>query len=109
MYRKNTLSIIVYYLDGKTVCEEYTFVGEGQFTEKIIQSLLDINSLGSKWDVDNDVEMNSVKVWKLENGAACAVLEGYAFKIMTKEYAKLVADEEAKEMAAKGDNPTQGF
>jgi hypothetical protein len=109
-YLKNDVQIDVTYLNDKSVCECYERQNSA-FTDELIQTLLGINSLGSKWVLKTrpvgQVD-NGEKTWELANGAATADMEGNRVEIMTKECAKMYTDEEARQKAIE-DNPLLGF
>jgi hypothetical protein len=101
-YSKNGIAIHVYYIDGKSVREDFNFQGNA-VTDDIVKTLLDINSLGSEWDM---TQGGSGGAWKLRDGAATAALNGNKLEITSEAYTKHFADPKPQEKPA---NPTQGF
>ena len=87
VYTKGDYTITASYLHGKTGREDYTRKDGRELTNEEIQTILNLNNLGSKWQ-ETDSGVSDRKEWKLKNGGASA---GYWLKtlyFMTKEYSK---------------------
>jgi len=86
VYEKNGYKIIVSFLNGKSCCEFFFHVPHRRFTKSEFQSLLDINTLGSKWLLiaNNGNELDAC--WQLANKGATAFINHIYMQISTKEY-----------------------
>ena len=91
IYTDGDYTIAASFFRGKCAREDYTRTDGRELAQKEIQTLLNVNRLGSRWrEIDPDI--NDARMWKLSDGGASALYRVKGLSIMTKEFKEAFSD-----------------